>query len=195
MTPCIVVLAAGQGARFQAQAQAGQSKLLAPCPGLDGVERPVLAQTLRSLDGLPGERVLVTRPDRPEIAELGRLHGFQVILVPSPGMGDSLAAAVAAAPLAAGWLVVLGDMPFIRPDTYRQVSMAVHDQIICVPVAGQGYGHPVAFGSAFAAGLMGLSGDQGARRLFAGATVVEIAVVDPGIYCDIDLPSDLLRRL
>lgn len=191
MAPCIVVLAAGQGVRFQAQAGAGQRKLLAPCPGLDGAVRPVLAQTLRNLDGLPGARVLVTRPDCPEIADLGCAHGFQIVFLPSPGMGDSLAAAVNATPQADGWLVVLGDMPFILPDTCHQVATALQYNTICVPVAGQGYGHPVAFGSAFAPGLMSLSGDQGARRLFAGANVIEIPVGDPGIYRDIDLPADL----
>lgn len=191
MTVCIVVLAAGQGARFQAQAGVGRSKLLAPCPGLDGIVRPVLAQTLRNLEGLPGQRVLVSRPGCTEIADLARAQGFQLIELASPGMGDSLAAAVAAMPMADGWLVVLGDMPFIRPHTSGQVMAALTDDNICVPVAEQGYGHPVAFGSAFAPGLMRLSGDQGARRLFAGANVIEIPVTDPGIYRDIDRPTDL----
>ena len=191
MEPCIVVLAAGQGARFQALAGEGQQKLLARCRGLDGVERPVLEHTLRNLAGVPGTRVLVTRPDRPEVAELARRNGFSVALVDSPGMGDTLAAGIVAAPQASGWLVVLGDMPFIQAATCQQVLAALHDESICVPVAGQGYGHPVGFGRGFAPGLMALSGDQGARRLFAGAKVVEIAVDDPGIYRDIDRPEDL----
>jgi molybdenum cofactor cytidylyltransferase len=34
-------------------------------------------------------------------------------------MGCTLAAGVAASPDAAGWLVTLGDMPFIQPATLR----------------------------------------------------------------------------
>ncbi|WAH60421.1 nucleotidyltransferase family protein [Pseudomonas silvicola] len=191
MQPCVVVLAAGLGARFQAQAGAGQQKLLAPCAGLEGVERPVLEHTLRNLEGLSAHRLLVTRPERHEIIALARQYGFTVVLARSPGLGDSLAAGVAFMPEAAGWLVVLGDMPFIRPQTCGAVLSLLNDECICVPVTGQGYGHPVAFGRAFAAPLMALTGDQGARRLFAGAHVIEVPVDDPGIYRDIDLPQDL----
>jgi molybdenum cofactor cytidylyltransferase len=62
---------------------------------------------------------------------------------------------------------------------------------ISVPVQGGEYGHPVGFGRDFAAGLMGLSGDRGAKPLFAQGRVVEVAVDDPGVGWDVDVPARL----
>ena len=40
-------------------------------------------------------------------------------------MGHTLAAGVAAAPDAAGWLIALADMPYIDPATYQAVIEAL----------------------------------------------------------------------
>ncbi|QXI27066.1 nucleotidyltransferase family protein [Pseudomonas vanderleydeniana] len=187
-----IILAAGRGSRFRQAAGADQDKLLALCRGRDGVERPVLEQVLCSLPERLGQRVLVTTADRPEVIRLGRAQGCQVLLLPSTGMGDSIAAGVNAAAGAAGWLMVLGDMPFILPGTFEQVLARMTGERICVPVMAGEYGHPVGFGREFGAGLRALSGDRGAKALFADGRVDPVPVEDRGILWDVDLPAALV---
>ena len=184
-----IVLAAGQGNRFRAEA--GQDKLLADCVGLDGVTRPVIEQVLLNLPKRIVRRWVVTLPERHEVIRLAEAYGCEVLLLASAGMGDSLAAAVAASGSADGWLVVLGDMPFIQPSSIERVIDGVKVDGISVPVQAGQYGHPVAFGRALGPGLMALSGDRGARSLFAGAAVHEVVVDDPGVLWDVDVPQAL----
>lgn len=189
---CAVVLAAGQGSRYRQAAGAGQDKLLAPCQGRDRVIRPVIEQVLKNLPALLARRVLVTTPDRREVIALAEAYGCQVVLLDSPGMGDSLAAAVGACVDASGWLVVLGDMPFILPSSIESVARGLGERMIRVPVFEGDYGHPVAFGAAFGQALQGLSGDRGARPLFAAGQVVEVELADAGVLWDVDVPQALV---
>ncbi|MFJ2366786.1 NTP transferase domain-containing protein [Pseudomonas sp. NPDC087697] len=187
-----IILAAGQGSRYRQMAGADQDKLLAMCEGRDGIVRPVIEQVLRNLPGGVEARLLVTTPDRPEIARLAQSYGCQVLLLASAGMGDSIAAAVAACPALDGWLVVLGDMPFILPSSIERVVEGIEVDTISVPVQDGEFGHPVGFGRSFGTALMALSGDRGAKPLFASAKVVEVAVDDPGVLWDVDLPVALV---
>lgn len=189
---CAVVLAAGQGSRYRQVAGAEQDKLLAPCRGRDSVIRPVIEQVLKNLPALLARRVLVTTPDRSEVIALAEAYGCQVVLLDSPGMGDSLAAAVGACADASGWLVVLGDMPFILPSSIESVAQGLGEQMIRVPVHDGAYGHPVAFGAAFGQALQDLSGDRGARPLFAAGQVVEVELADAGVLWDVDVPQALV---
>lgn len=191
MTVTAIVLAAGQGSRFRAVAGAGQDKLMADCMGLDGVTRPVIEQVLVNLPDAVVERWVVTSPDRLEVIRLAEAYGCKVLLLRSAGMGDSIAAAVAASASANGWLVVLGDMPFIRSSSIEQVIDGLEEGGISVPVEDGQYGHPVAFSQAFGPRLMALTADRGAKPLFAQATVNEVVVKDPGVLWDIDLPQSL----
>lgn len=190
--PVAVILAAGQGSRFRALAGSDQDKLLAPCHGLTGDQRPVLEHVLLNLAGRVDRRLVITRPQSTRIIALARAHGCEVLLLESPGMGDSLAAAVAASADACGWLVLLGDMPFIAPATLEAVLASMSEEGIAVATGARGYGHPVGFGRAFGASLRALSGDQGARRLFTPDCLIEVQVSDTGIYRDIDMPGQLL---
>lgn len=192
--PCAVVLAAGYGRRFRAQGGVGPHKLLMPCTGLDGSLRPVLEHTLASLGHWPGERLLVIRQgsdERERFGELARRHGFATLAVPSAGMGDSLSASVRARPEASGWLVLLGDMPWIRPQTLDQVTAALAHHPIAVPVYQGQRGHPVGFAASQRAGLERLSGDVGARQLLSQPGVAWVEVADPGVVRDVDVPADL----
>ncbi|MCF4979354.1 NTP transferase domain-containing protein [Pseudomonas gessardii] len=185
-----IVLAAGQGRRFRAQS--GQDKLLAPCVGRDGVTRPVLEQVLVNLPASVTRRWVVTSPERSEVVRLAGSYGCEVLLLDSAGMGDSIAAAVAASSSAAGWLVVLGDMPFIQASSIERVIERVEG--ISVPVHAGQQGHPVAFGQALGPALMGLTGDRGAKALFAQAEVREVPMDDPGVLWDVDVPQSLEFR-
>ncbi|EIK72174.1 hypothetical protein PseBG33_4204 [Pseudomonas synxantha BG33R] len=189
MTVTAIVLAAGQGSRFRAEAGADQDKLLAACVGLDGVIRPVIEQVLRNLPERVVTRWLVTSPGRGEVIRLAEAYGCQVVLLDSSGMGDSIAAAVKASGAADGWLVVLGDMPFIQSSSIERVIASVEG--ITVPVSAGQYGHPVAFDHTFGPALMALGGDRGARPLFAQTQVREVQVDDPGVLWDVDVPQRL----
>lgn len=189
-----IILAAGQGSRFRAEAGANKDKLLAPCVGRDGITRPVIEQVLVNLPLAVARRWLVTSPDRTEVIRLAKEHGCEVLLLRSPGMGDSIAAAVAASGPSAGWLVVLGDMPFTLPASIEQVISRLEEDGVSVPVHAGQYGHPVGFGRSFGPALMALTGDRGAKPLFAQATVQEVAVDDPGVVWDVDVPALLNYR-
>lgn len=191
MTVTAIVLAAGQGSRFRAAAGADKDKLLADCVGLDGVTRPVIEQVLVNLPECVAVRWVVTSPDRLEVIRLARTYGCEVLLLHSAGMGDSIAAAVAASGESDGWLVVLGDMPFIQSSSIERVVDALTADGISVPVRTGEYGHPVAFGRALGPSLMALMGDRGARPLFSKSTVSQVQVNDPGVLWDVDLPQML----
>ncbi|WLH67295.1 nucleotidyltransferase family protein [Pseudomonas sp. FP2309] len=192
MTLAAIVLAAGQGSRFRAEAGKDQDKLLAPCVGRDGVTRPVIEQVLVSLPPSVVERWVVTSPERKEVIRFAEAYGCQVLLLESAGMGDSIAAGVAASATAHGWLVVLGDMPFIQSSTIERVIDALEG--INVPLHAGRYGHPVAFAHAFGPALMALTGDRGAKPLFTQAAVKEVPVDDPGVLWDVDVPALLHYR-
>lgn len=191
---CAIVLAAGHGSRFQAIAGQGSSKLLARCVGRDGVERPVLEHTLINLQGVVDKVRVVTRPGSSEIVTLAHLYGCELLVLDSPGMGDSIAAAIAAEPDHRAWLMVLGDMPFILPETLHQLVAAERDELIIVPFHNGERGQPVGFGRRYGPSLKTLTGDQGAKRLFKDGNVQAVDVADPGVLWDVDVPERLVFR-
>jgi len=188
----VIVLAAGEGSRFRQVAGADKDKLLADCTGRDGAVRSVIEQVLLNLPVSLDKRVLVTTEARPQVMRMAQAYGCDVVSIGSSGMGDSIAAGVAACPEADGWLIVLGDMPFILPSSIERVVAAIADDAVSVPVQEGEFGHPVGFGRTFGAGLQALSGDRGARPLFKQGRVVEVAVDDPGVLWDIDVPEALV---
>ncbi|MCQ6258092.1 NTP transferase domain-containing protein [Pseudomonas sp. Q11] len=187
----VIILAAGSGSRFREVAGQDKDKLLADCTGRDGAVRSVIEQVLVNLPASLEKRVLVTREDRPQAIRMAQAYGCDFVELDSPGLGDSIAAGVQACPDLDGWLIVLGDMPFILPSSIEQVVAQISEDGISVPVLGGEYGHPVGFGRAFGAKLMALTADRGAKVLFAGARVVEVAVDDPGVTWDVDVPEAL----
>lgn len=190
----VIVLAAGQGSRFRQVAGDEKDKLLADCTGLDGAVRSVIEQVLVNLPAELDKRVLVTTADRPQVIRMAKAYGCEIVLVESTGMGDSIAAGVAACAQLNGWLMVLGDMPFILPSSIGQVVAQVVDDCISVPVQEGEFGHPVGVGRNFGPGLMALSGDRGAKALFAQGRVVEVTVDDPGVLWDVDVPEKLFFK-
>ncbi|SDB54010.1 molybdenum cofactor cytidylyltransferase [Pseudomonas sp. NFACC23-1] len=187
----VIILAAGSGSRFRQVAGPDKDKLLADCTGRDGAVRSVIEQVLVNLPASLQKRVLVTSQDRPQAIRMAQAYGCDFVALDSPGLGDSIAAGVQACPDLAGWLMVLGDMPFILPSTIEQVAAGIREDGISVPVLSGEYGHPVGFGRAFGPRLMALTGDRGAKALFAGAQVVEVPVDDPGVTWDVDVPEAL----
>lgn len=147
------------------------------------------------------ERVIaVVRPGSAELADALKKEGCEVVVCESAaeGMGASLACAARAAahshPGADGYLVALGDMPFVR----RTTIAAVRDALAAgAPLAAPYWrarrGHPVALSKKFLAQLLALKGDVGAKKLLEDneRVLVKIPVGDPGVIRDIDTPGDL----
>ena len=190
-----ILLAAGRGRRFDPQGR--RNKLLQPLPGGD----PVVVASARLLLAACARVVAVVPPNDGGVAGLLRALGCEVTTCPDAdaGMGLSLAHAVshslhldpAPAPKR-GWLVALGDMPFVAPLTLHTLAAAVIGGAgIAAPLFEGRRGNPVAFGAVHRDALLALDGDQGARRLLASHPVTAIDVHDPGILRDIDAPGDL----
>lgn len=181
-----ILLAAGVGARF------GAHKLLAPLA--DGT--PLAVAAARPLRRAVDEALAVVRPGDAELAALFRAEGLGVIecAQAGQGMGHSLGAGVAALPEAAGWVIALADMPYIKDATIASVARAVAaGALLAAPFHRERRGHPVAFSAGLRAELVALEGDRGARELLVrhAGMLTRIDVDDPGILLDVDTPADL----
>ncbi|MFD4840042.1 NTP transferase domain-containing protein [Achromobacter sp. NPDC058515] len=194
LTSCVgIVLAAGHGRRYAALAP-DEDKLLAPLP--DG--RPVALAAVAAMRAATARTVAVVRPDNPALARLLAAEGCEVLATGAGknGMGDSLAAVArhllrTCGPDVQTCLVALGDMPWVRPLTCIQVARASQGHKIVAPAWDGRRGHPVAFHRTLWAELAALAGDAGARALLGRHPVTELAVDDPAVLADVDIPEDL----
>lgn len=190
MTTGIVITAAGRGERF-IQAGGQGNKLNAGFADAAGERRSLLEHTLRRAlaSGLPVQ--VVARPDNLPVLAACAANQVPVTLLASAGLGDSIAAGVAATPHWQGWLIHLADMPFVGADVFRQVADALRQHPIVRPSYAQQPGHPVGFSARLRKPLCQLRGDNGARELLQGAAVHLLPLEHPGVVQDIDLPSQL----
>lgn len=183
---CGILLAAGASRRF------GSDKLLHRLPG----GTPVAAAALANLRAALPHVIAVVRPGATALADLLSSTGATVILCANAdeGMGASLAAAIGASGDAAGWVIALADMPYIRPQTIEKVAAALAQGAAIVAPAYRGErGHPVGLAARFRPQLQALHGDAGARDLLKQhADLIKlIEVDDSGVGRDIDTPADL----
>jgi molybdenum cofactor cytidylyltransferase len=181
----VLVLAAGSSRRF------GDDKRLAELPGGE----PLLYATLSKIrqTGLP-LMVCLGPGDSALTSELrGRGIDCCVCNRAPEGMGATLAEGIGHVQEWDGSLVALGDMPFVKPETYRSLAKALQADNICVPESGGRPGNPVGFGRRFYPELGRLSGDQGGKRIVRqhADRVTRVQVLDDGIHRDVDVPADL----
>ncbi len=175
--PTVIVLAAGQGRRFR-QSGGGTHKLDALLGGM-----PVLEHVLRAVaaSGLPCH---VVRPEDGADAS-------------AFGMGDSIARGVRATADAAGWLILPGDLPLVRPHSLQQVAQGLLAHPVVQPFWNGQAGHPVGFGAECFAALSALDGEHGAAAIVrahrAAGTAQALLLDDSGIVADIDTLADLAR--
>ncbi|MCG7906225.1 MAG: nucleotidyltransferase family protein [Candidatus Thiodiazotropha taylori] len=187
MSPPIgVLLAAGSSRRF------GANKLLQPMAGGE----PMGVMAARHLLTAVSRGVAVVRPDDVELSAALSELGYRVVenQQPESGMGESLAVAVTASLDAGGWLVALGDMPWINPQTIAEVAERLAQGASMVaPVYKGERGHPVGFATRWGERLVELSGDRGARQLLIDypSDLELLPVDDPGILLDVDFPEQL----
>jgi molybdenum cofactor cytidylyltransferase len=185
-----LLLAAGSATRF------GSDKLQHALP--HGVA--IAVQAARHLQSGVSRVVAVVRPGSGQTARALAAEGCEVVVCDraAEGMGASLACAARAAGAADGYLVALGDMPFVRPSTIGAVRDALAAGApLAAPYWHARRGHPVGFAGDFRADLEALSGDEGARHLLDAhaARLVKVPVGDPGAIRDIDEPPDLAPPL
>lgn len=188
-TPAIIVLAAGRGSRF-----AGPRSKLAQ--DMDGVS--VLGRTIGH--AIASQLPVIVVTTEPLVEEASRwVARRDVVVLPEVGsgakrplgMGHSIAAGVASAHDAGGWLVLPGDMPLVQPPTLRQVAVALDAHTVVYPQYAGVRGHPVGFAAELFSDLVDLTGDEGARRVLARYPSWAIEVDDPGVLIDVDTEADL----
>ncbi|ALD45323.1 NTP transferase domain-containing protein [Serratia sp. CY52157] len=186
----IIITAAGRGERFIRAGGQG-NKLNAGFADAAGERRSLFEHTLRQALASELPVQVVTRPDNLPVLAACAANQVPVTLLASAGLGDSIAAGVAATPHWQGWLIHLADMPFVGADVFRQVASALRQHAIVRPSYAQQPGHPVGFSALLRKQLCQLRGDNGARGLLQGAAVHLLPLEHPGVVQDIDLPSQL----
>jgi molybdenum cofactor cytidylyltransferase len=185
--PVGILLAAGNSQRF------GSNKLLAPV--LD--DTPMLLLSAKKLVSvLPQSIVVINKALKSFQSDLEQL-GFKVVIneQSEKGMGTSIACGVKHSETAAGWIIALADMPYIKKETITLLAGKLKQGAnIVAPVYEQQRGHPVAFNSAYRDDLLTLNKDIGARSVIKlNKDKLELVETkDIGVIQDIDYPADLL---
>jgi len=188
MSACVVVLAAGEGARF-----GGEGKLLAPLDGRALVAWAVDAACASSAPGVVvvvGARAAAVRaalaPGRAEVVECRDW---------SAGMSASLRCGVEAAGDVEWAVVVLADGPGITPSMIDAVLAAAADapaEVHAVrPMRDGRPAHPVALRRPLLERVGELHGDAGARDLLRDAVVLELDASGWPDVGDVDTPEAL----
>lgn len=202
----VIILAAGASSRMKSELNEHKLTLRFPHSG-----KTLLETTLECYSSLPFlEILLVLPPDehhpethpRTSDATNRSVSSIRSIFNPATerGMAYSLALGIkAASPEAQGFLIALGDMPFIRPATIEALCnvffRATAPEAICVPYYQRKRGNPVLFGRAYSEDLQKLQGDTGAKSLLEKYEqyVISLQTEDEGILRDIDTKEDWLR--
>ncbi len=193
-----LLLCGGLATRF------GRDKLtfdIASARGAGAPPTPMVALAARNLVAGAGNALAVIPPGAAALRRILEAEGCEILESRRTrrGLGASLGAGVAARPIADGWIVALGDMPDIRPETIAAVLARLESgATLAAPAAPRGgrHGHPVGFSRALLSELLALDGDEGARSIVQRHrdALVVVEVDDPGIFTDIDTPSDLEAR-
>jgi molybdenum cofactor cytidylyltransferase len=182
-----VLLAAGFSNRF------GSVKI---CARLNN-NQTVLQQTLANISSSVPQITVVTRPELYPLI-VNDCPDAKVFEDAEKGMGATLAYAmqlILEQGELDGCLVCLADMPFITPDTYRDICGAIRRDNIVVPYFAGRAGNPAGFGADYFEALSDLTGDRGGRLIIRQNpdAVRKLEVDDPAVLQDIDTPDDLSR--
>jgi len=185
----VILLAAGRSTRF------GSDKREARIKGM-----PLLLYTVQQYTALSCPILVVINQSLSQntVSELEKTS--QLLVMPEPsdnptvyGMADSLAAAIKRVSML-GWnasLIGLGDMPFVQPETLKQLHNGLQSCSAVVPVYNGQWGHPVGFRQHYFSELAKLNGDRGGRSVLESARPMQYEVNDSGVVSDIDTPEQL----
>lgn len=188
-----VILAAGTSTRM------GRAKQLLPLGGTTVLARTI--DNVRSAGLL--EIVLVLGAHSEAIRRhlpQSLLEGLKVVVNQAyrQGMASSLREGLSALdPQTGAALIILGDQPFIRPQTLHQIIGGYHRSgaQIVIPTHQGKRGNPVLLGRSVFPEVMALEGDTGCRAIFPKRldAILKVEVEDPGILLDIDNQDDYDR--
>lgn len=186
-----VILAAGFGTRFDPSGR--RNKLLHALP--DG--RPIIRATCENALAVVSDVIVVCHAFRSEMeAALSGLALMTVYCEDAPqGMGASIRCGLGTPPPSEGWLMMLGDMPYVHSNTLLAVAQALHDQdtLIARPFYRNQPGHPVGFRAELTPVLRQCDPRSGLRGVIQShsATLRRLDLDDPGCISDIDVPPDI----
>lgn len=185
LRPTIIITAAGSGSRFGGAVHKLDQEFQGSTVLLTTVRQAVRSQLAV---------VVVTTAAR--AAALGGVLATRDIVVLSNadaarGMGATIATGVAERSGASGWLVLPGDMPFVRPDSILRVAQGLQDHPVAYARHAGRRGHPVGFRAALVDELLALTGDEGARAIVSTQPSAAIDLEDAGVLQDIDTLADL----
>jgi molybdenum cofactor cytidylyltransferase len=188
-----IVLAAGTSTRM------GRAKQLLPLGGTT-----VLAQTLDKVrSARVAEIILVLGASAEAIRQQlppSLLDGLKVVVNQAygKGMASSLREGLAALDQRSdAALIILGDQPFIRPQTLGQIMDGYRRSRakIVIPSYQGNRGNPVLLDRSVFSEVMALEGDVGCRAIFGSHldAILKVEVEDKGVLLDIDDQDDYER--
>lgn len=183
-----LILAAGQSQRM------GQPKLLLPWG-----ETTILGQTITQVQASQAaEALLVSGAYRAEVEAIAQSYQLPVVYNPHYATGEMLSSLqcgvrelLTRPEPPAAVLVMLGDLPFIRPETLNQVVsafLAGHGQMIVPTFQGQ-RGHPVLIGQTLWPALLELPAGSAPRDLGRITPIYWLELPDETILQDLDTPD------
>ncbi len=183
-----ILLAAGSSKRM-----GHTNKLL-----LDDGSGAVVLQTAQSLLTSAVIETIVVLGHGCESISAALIHlGLPMVYNPNHmfGMSTSIRAGLALAP--ADWdgvIIMLGDMPRVKPETFAGLIEAFKPEIgddVIVPTQAGKRGNPVLWGRRHWHKFLDLSGDVGGKIFLSDTEIacVNVAVEDAAIHLDIDTPE------
>jgi molybdenum cofactor cytidylyltransferase len=186
-----VILAAGTSTRM------GRAKQL-----LQLGETTVLARTIDNVRSAGLAEIVLVLGASAEVIrrQLPLVEGLTVVVNEAyeEGMASSLREGLSAlGPKTDAAFIILGDQPFVRPETLHQVMAGYHRsgaQIVIPSYQGK-RGNPVLLSRSVFPEVMALEGDIGCRAIFSNHldAILKVEVEDPGILLDIDNQDDYDR--
>jgi molybdenum cofactor cytidylyltransferase len=191
-----VILAAGLGRRF------GGLKMLHPMRN----GQTMIEQTIEQYQAAFSQihivvtdqdedikRCIINHAEKAQKFESEKSKSFKIVECAdsNQGMSRSLIAGVNATLDADGWMIGLGDMPYVASETIVDLTDNLRQSNIVVPRYRQQLGNPVGFGCLFKDQLLGLRGDRGGKSIIQqySRRLKVLDTQDQGVVFDIDTPD------